>query len=159
MNLCQLWLLGIWLCLQKHTAHGSYASCYAHGWYINRKAVLCLVSFFSISLNGKTAGEWTGIWRKLIHIRLENLACVPLACLPRSRPFSLAPSTSKRLLRRLWKLRIYEKKPKWEHIQKILIMAEWLHRSTFEYHRAEWVDTICYSWPPKRQIRTHERFQ
>ena len=27
----------------------------------------------------------------------------PLACLPRARPFSLSPTTSKRLLRRLWR--------------------------------------------------------
>ena len=26
-------------------------------------------------------------------------------------------------------------------------------------HRAEWVDIISYSWPPKRQIRMHERFE
>ena len=72
-------------------------------------------------------------WWKLIHIRLENLACVPLACLPRAHPFFLVLTTFKRLLRGLWKLRIYEKKPKWEHIQKILIMAGWFHRSSFEY--------------------------
>ena len=27
------------------------------------------------------------------------------------------------------------------------------------FHRAEWVDIINYSWPPKRQIRMHERFE
>ena len=51
----------------------------------------------------------------------------PLACLPRARPFSLSPDTSKRLLRRLNALRLGSEVCNW---YRLAISPIWRRRST-----------------------------
>ena len=43
-----------------------------------------------------------GAWKKWAQEKTGAREGDTLACLPRARPFSLSPATSKRLLRRLW---------------------------------------------------------